>query len=386
MLSYRSVLARRRNRLLVGLAAGSLVLAAAGCDSTSDAGSGGGGGDLSASQQECVDSASTYLDERGLLPETLPEELAPLGAPPTPGLRFTKLMQGAIPTDVESSELMVDIANEIGWEGRTVAYDGSVEDVNRKLMDAIATSDVVSVAGPAAAAVQGPIQAAKDAGVLLLLNAPEPTESVPGYGGNPFGSADLWGDLGTPGGYQILAATNCQANVAAFGLPAPTLQAAAEGMHQVLEEECEDCEYSYTDINPSDIGSPAATNAVISRLQSDPSINFVFFTIGDLAAGIEPALRQAGLDVQVGGVLPSSPNLDALQRGADSFWVGVPQETSALLYLDTALRALESGEPYTNQVYPAPIFTQDNTTQTDPVPAYPADIKDQFMELWQVDS
>ena len=46
-----------------------------------------------------------------------------------------------------------------------------------------------------------------------------------------------------------------------------------------------------------DVGSPAATNTVVSKLQSDPSINFAYFTIGDLAVGIEPALKQAGIDV-----------------------------------------------------------------------------------------
>ena len=376
--------ASRRHRPFAGLAAAALVLAAAGCGNTNDdSPSSGGGGDLSAAQQECVDSASAFLDDRGLLPEELPEGFTPLSAPPTPGLVFTKLMQGAVPTDVESSELMADLADKIGWVGNTLAYDGSVEDVNRKAMEAIETSDVVALAGPEPASVQGPIAAAKEKGVLLMMNTQEPTQSLPGFGAIPLGG-DMWNNFGKLGGYQMLQATDCQVNVAAFGIPAQPIQDAAEGAHEVLKAECAKCGYSYTDIPFADIGSPAATNAVISKVQSDPSINFVYFGIGDLATGIEPALKQAGLDVQVGGVLPSSPNLDALKRGDNSFWVGVPQEPTALIVIDTALRALDTGKPLTNGAYPAPVYTQDNLTQTDPVPAYPPDIKDRFMKLWHV--
>src|SRR5919205_4518455 len=187
MSSHRSNPGRARGRLRVGGAVAAVVLTATGCGSTNDNGSDAtsNGDNLSAAQQKCVDAANTYLDDHGLLPETLPEELKPLSKPPTPGLVFTKLMIGAVPTDVQSSKLMADYASEIGWVGKTLAFDGSVEDANRKLMDAIATSDVVAVVGQDPATLQGPIQAAKDKGVLLLMNAAGEPASVPGWGGIP---------------------------------------------------------------------------------------------------------------------------------------------------------------------------------------------------------
>src|SRR4051794_1415120 len=69
MASHRSPLSRSWNRLLVGAAAGSLVLAAAGCSSGgSGADTASAEGDLTAAQQECVDKATQYIDDRGLLP------------------------------------------------------------------------------------------------------------------------------------------------------------------------------------------------------------------------------------------------------------------------------------------------------------------------------
>ncbi|MBB3085559.1 sugar ABC transporter substrate-binding protein [Geodermatophilus sabuli] len=382
MPSPRTPRTRSRQRLLAGIAAGSLIVAT-GCSTSSDSdAAAAGGGELSAAQQECVDNANAYLDDRGLLPESIPEELTPLSKPPTEGLTITYVHLPS-PSAVETAQHLVDIAPEIGWTGKAVTYDGSVEDANRKLLAAIDDSDVVLTLGLPPAAAQDAIRAAEEKGVLLMLDAVEPPQSVPGFGGTPLGG-DLYNKMGEPGANMVMQATNCQGNVAVFGLPFDAMHNLADGVQQGLEASCEDCTSSYTDIPLSALGSPAATNAVVSKLQSDPSIDFAFFTTGDLAIGIEPALKQAGLDAQIGGAIPVSQNLAALQRGDNAFWLGVPHGTSPWLILDTAVRALDSGQPTVGNHYPVPVFTPDNIESTDPIPVYPTDIGDQFKELWQV--
>jgi ABC-type sugar transport system substrate-binding protein len=384
MPSYRSRLARPHSRVLVGVAAGSLVLAAAGCGSSDDAG-GGGGGELSASQQECMDNANAYLDERGLLPESLPEELTPLSKPPAEGLTITRVGPAAVPTSLSLSERLVEIAPEIGWTGSGVTYDGSVEDLNRKALEAVSSSDVVVLDGLPTAALQAPIQAAKDNGVLLLIaSINEVPQSVPGFGGTPYGG-DMSPNLGELGAYAFMQATDCQGTVANFEISGyPAQEAIGDSLEEVLARECEDCSYSSTGINQTDIGSPAATNAVVSKLQSDPSIDFAFFTFGDLAVGLGPALTQAGIDVQIGGAYPNTQNLEAMQKAGNGFWLGVPEETNAYVIVDTAARALDSGQPVVDSYYPIPVYTPDNLETTDEVPAYPTDIAEQYKELWQV--
>lgn len=373
----------QRRRRSLGVAIGSLVLLAAACSSDD---SGGGtdaeSADLSAPQQECMDNATAYLDERGLLPETLPEELTPLSKAPTKGLTITRLAPAQVPTALLLSEKLVEIAPEIGWTAKAVSYDGSVEDLNEKAMDAVATSDIVQVDGIETAALQGPIDAAKEKGVLFeIASTSEEPESVPGFGATPYGG-DTFPKAGELGAYNVMRAMNCEGSVAVFSLPTPALRASADSLEAVLKEQCEDCDYSYTDIQFADIGSPAATNAVVSKLQSDPSIKFAYFTLGDLAVGLGPALTQAGLDVQVGGLLPNTQNLETLKQGDNAFWLGFPQETSAWTILDTAARALDSGEPTVGDHYPMPVYTPDNIETTDEIPAYPTDIGDQFRELW----
>lgn len=386
MTSRRTPFRKPGNRFPLTVFAGAVILVAAGCSSGSSSGSdtaADSGGDLSGAQQECVDNADKYIEDRGLLPETLPEELTQLSKSPTPGLTITYVHFPA-PSARNTAERMVELAPTLGWVGKAVSFDGSVEDANRKLLSAIDDSDIVLTIGLPPAAVQAPIQAAKEKGVLLMLDATDPPESVPGFGGTPLGG-ETYSKMGEPAAYMFMQATNCQGSMAFFGSPFDAVRNLADETQQVLEDNCEDCSFTYTDIPPGDIGSPAATTAIISKLQSDPSLDFAFFMPGDLAVGLEPALKQAGLDVGVGGALPTTPSLAALERGENVFWLGVPDRTNAYVILDTAARALDGGEPTAGDHYPVPIFTPDNIESTDVVPVHPTDIDDQFKKLWNVD-
>ncbi|MEU1984466.1 hypothetical protein [Nocardia sp. NPDC019395] len=382
-MSAQRSLVRRWTRLLAGIAAGTLMLTATGC--SSGGGAAGSGGDLTAAEQQCVDNAKQYLDTRGLLPASLPTELTPLSEPPATGLTVTRIAAASVPTDVEVSRRLVESLPVVGWTGKAVTYDGSVEDANRKLLEGIGNSDIVIISGVPIAALQRPIEAAEDKGVLLMLDGTEPPRSVPGFGATPLGG-DMWARMGEPAAYSVLQATGCRGKVAVFGVAAPAMRELAAGVEDVVRKECAECGYSYTELPFSDIGSPAATNAVISKLQADPSIEFAFFTIGDLARGIEPALKQAGIQVEMGGALPGPANLSSLKQGRNSFWVGVPQDMTAWVTLDTAVRALDSGEPTVGNHFPLPIFTPGNIESTDVVPAYPTDYRAQFQKLWKITS
>ena len=183
---------------------------------------------------------------------------------------------------------------------------------------------------------------------------------------------------------MFMKTTNCQGHAAAFGLPAEALKNMAAGLDGVLKRDCPDCSFSYTDLPYTDVGTPAATNAIVSKLQSDSKIDFAFFTLGDLAVGVEPALKQAGVDVEIGGVFPTKTNLAALKQGDNAFWVGLPTSMGAWLTTDTILRALETNQPTTGDQFPYTVLTKDNLTSTDTEPVYPADYKEQFLKLWKV--
>ncbi|WP_236796038.1 hypothetical protein [Amycolatopsis sp. GM8] len=369
---------------MTGLTVALTAVTAAGCSTTGDRHNSASGGELSAAQQQCMAAATAYLGKTGLLPNALPPELTPLSKPPAKGLTITRVGQQS-PSSVALGKRLEEIAATVGWTGKSVVYDGSIEDLNRKALDAVNHSDVVAVDGVPEAAVLAPIKAAKDRGVLFILGSETETpESVPGFGATAAGG-DLYKKIGELAAYTFMQTTKCQGKTLVVGLAdAEALRVEADTMKSVVSQKCVDCSVSYMEVPFTDVGSPSVTNAVVSNLQSDRSRNFVYFTLGDLAIGIEPALKVAGVDVQIGGAIPIPSNLSELKKGENAFWLGVPQGMTASILVDTSLRALESGKPYVGDHYPVPVFTPENITSTDPIPVYPQDYEAEFKKLWLV--
>jgi len=334
-----------------------------------------------------MDSVDKYFADRGAdLPDSLPEALAPLTKTPDQGLTVTHLFTG----DTTSQEVKggwEQAASALGWDLNAVATDLTPEDVNEKALAAVKDSDVVVVDGLPPAALQEPIKAAKAAGVLFAIaSTPDAPESVPGFGATPHGGA-WFNNLGELAGYALLRSTKCQAHVASFGIPIDASNNVISGLEEVVKQECPDCTTTKTDIQFADLGSPAATTAVVSKLQSDPSINFVFCFFGQVATGVTAALKGAGLDAQIGGTLPATPNLDELQKGDNAFWVGAPLPVVGWLEADTVARALDAGQPTPGDVGPVSIYTSENVG--DPgstVPVAPDGYQDAFKKLWLVDN
>ena len=135
-------------------------------------------------------------------------------------MTFTRLTPNSLPTGISLGEEIVKTAPVVGWTGRYVTYERMVEDANRKAMDAISTSEHRSRStGCSSAALQAPIQAAKEKGVCSMLNSiTDPPQSVPGFGASAVGG-DVDTRTGTLAAYVFMKTTNCQGKMAAFGLP-----------------------------------------------------------------------------------------------------------------------------------------------------------------------
>jgi ABC-type sugar transport system substrate-binding protein len=82
----------------------------------------------------------------------------------------------------------------------------------------------------------------------------------------------------------------------------------------MLSSKCPDCKVTYNEIQPKDLGSPAATNAMVSKLQADPSIKYAYTIIGNVAAGLTTALSQANITgVKIFGQVPDENAIKALR-------------------------------------------------------------------------
>ena len=185
---------------------------------------------------------------------------------------------------------------------------------------------------------------------------------------------------------MVMKESDCKANVAIFSLPFPILKVGTDEFQAVLKAECPDCKVSYSEIQPKDLGSPAATNAIVSKLQSDPSVKYVLTVIGNVAAGLNTALDQANIkDVKIFGAVPDENSIKALQDGTNAWWLTQTSQINGWMELDAVLRAIESGKPVNTTGNPIGVLTPENVPpDAASVPIFPADYEDLFKQVWQV--
>ena len=347
----------------------------------------GGTTGTSAAGSECEANAKAAVAGYDKIPTKLPDQFTPLAAPPKPGGTIIKIANGSIPSDVESGKTQADAAKAIGWTAKTITFDGTVEDLNAKWEEAISQKPTaIAGAGFPAAALQKPLADAKAAGIVAVLSSvTDEANEFPGLAATINGSA-VSKLIGTVHANLVMADSGCDAKVAIFSLPFPILKVATDEFQAVLASECPKCEVSYNEIQPQDIGSPSATNAIVSALQADPDIKYVYTIIGNVAVGLTAALDQANIEgIKIFGQVPDENSIKALQDGTNAWWLTQSSLINGYMELDGVLRALEAKAPFVGQQNPIGVLTPDNVPKgSTAVPAYPENYPELFKQLWGV--
>src|SRR5215469_7261496 len=120
----------------------------------------------------CMTAANNYLRPWDGLPTSLSSAYTPLTTKPAPGGTVIKLVNGKIPSDNESFQQQAIAAQAIGWHAKEIIFDGTVEDLNAKFQQAVSEKPTaITVSGWPPAALQGPLAAAKAAGIVVGLSS-----------------------------------------------------------------------------------------------------------------------------------------------------------------------------------------------------------------------
>jgi ABC-type sugar transport system substrate-binding protein len=372
-----------------------LPLAACSSSKSSDVAAGTGSATTSAAATSsaasptsaCVAAAQTFLKPWDTFATSLPQTYVPLAKRPAAGGSIVTLINGTIPSDEQRYEAQKTAAQAVGWTDKVIVFDGTVEDLNSKLNQAIATKPTaIAVSGWPAAAIEAPLAKAKSAGIIVGLGTtPDQPTGNPGYAVNTNGgpTSKLIGEINA---YEFLRDSNCKGDVAIFNLPFPILKVATDEFMSVIKANCPDCKVSYSEIEAKDIGTPAATNAIVSRLQSSTTTKYVYTIIGNVAAGLPTALSQANITgIKIFGEVPDANAIAALRNGTNAWWVDQSIQMEGWTELDGILRALQSGSTVTdNGNYPLAVLTQHNVPSGSDIPVIPADYEQEFKKLWLV--
>ncbi|MCE0763549.1 substrate-binding domain-containing protein [Pseudonocardia kujensis] len=340
----------------------------------------------------CVVKANAFLADWKTFPTTLPQSpparYTKLDQKPPTGKRAVYVRQN-FPAAQSTSDGAHAAAEALGWNYQAVIYDNSVPDFIAKLDSVIATKpDFIMTNGLPAASFQKQIDDAKAAGITFVLTSvSDPPVSVPGLGGvgNATETAKVISRIHAN---MALSTSGRTAKTVIFSLDYPILDVSEDEYAKVMSEACPACTTEVVKIQPKDIGTPAATSQMVSKLEADPSTKYAYTMIGDIASGLAQALKPAGLDdVRIFGQVPNESSIAALRDGTNAWWVNQSSRINGYDMMDMAARISVTGRVQSDPGgYPLALLTKDNVPPGTAAPVIPENVLDLYEQTWGVGS
>lgn len=374
-----------------------LLLAACGGDDDDGGTTGGdqaaeeggeGGGSAEESAQAAEERLAPFLE-----PATEIQIDEPLSEPPPDGISVYWL-EGNIQSILPLTEGFEDATDALGWDLTTVTYDpADPQGPSAAMQQAIdADADYIAVSGQTVDILGAALDAAKAAEipVVEISSTDEVGGEENGIYANVLGPGSSEASFPVVADY-VIADSGGDAKVLFVNIPDfAILQTVADATNGRFEEECPDCEVTPLDVTINDLTSGAVGSQVVSALQSNPDIEYVFLAIGDLASGLPDVLAGAGVaeQVKVVGGVPNPEQIQSLIDGTSHAWIPLPRAGAAWTAVDAMARHSVGMEidPESHEILPIELWTQDNV----PTPAAeyegPQDYQQQFTELWGVSS
>ena len=116
----------------------------------------------------------------------------------------------------------------------------------------------------------------------------------------------------------VIADSGGDANVLYVDIPDfPILAAAADSTNDQFSSECPDCVVNSLDLSVTDLTGGTVASQVVSTLQRDADVDYVFTSFGDLATGLPEAIEAAGMSDRV-RIVTAAPNAEQTQGVIDS--------------------------------------------------------------------
>lgn len=344
---------------------------------------------------EAADAASTRLEDY-LVDSGAINVSEPLPAKPATGKSVHFLVLN-LPTTQVAQEGMKAAAEAVGWELTTVLLDPTdAQAFSAGVEQAIsAKADYIVGAALSLATAGEAVEKAKEAGIPVMVSyGTDPAEGADGNGIYVSAAGPEWVHQIYPAALDwAIANSGGTANILYVTLPdIPIMKATSDANTAHIKEACSTCQYEDLDLSVADMGNGSIPSQVVSALQSDPTIDHIFFGFTDLGTGVYEALQAAGLAENVRLMTASAGPVDlaniAKGEGMDAGTLNA-QYYVYWMIMDAMLR-LDAGEDIDPATYAfAPLAVADKTNVPSVFPddsewLGPKDFEDQFKALWHV--
>lgn len=255
-------------------------------------------------------------------------------------------------------------------------------------------ADFIAITGTPPALVQDQIAAAQEAGVGIF-SCYEITDPDPAVNNiyMQCGDDDNVYAVGSLMANKIIVDSGGDANVLMVNIPDfPVLVSERQGAEDTFAENCPSCTFTELAVTLDQVLAGEVPGAIISALQNDPSINYLYHSVDAVATGVTPTLEDAGLLEQVSqvGVDLNAGILQEIIAGTQKFWTVNPVQYAAFLMVDAMARqSLGMDNPEERDVAVLPVFfVEDTATAESLIPTDdwvgPEGMADQFAALWGV--
>lgn len=281
-------------------------------------------------------------------------------------------------------------AELLGWTVKREPIGTGPEDPAKALDAALDQKpDAVLASGNPASTLRAQLDRAKREGIpVLISDTGEPVGSdgsVHTIGLDDFDQTGLWGKMTADYAVSQEAEHVLVVNLSLYPILNAYSEAAAERVEELGGKA------TLIDAQITDLVAGKIPANIVSEIQRNPDIDWVLLALGDMATGLDAALKGAGFadQVKVGGESASTANVAALKSGAEDAWTGFAAEIHGMYRID-ALARIFAGEEFPTEYneLPTQLLTQDNIADA-PVDdegyfVGVPDYEEHFRELWKL--
>ena len=369
----------RSGRAIGALVACVLVIGACGDDD----------GSAEASDDAGQASGAAEVDVITEPPTEVPVD-EPLPGPPEP--KSVAFLVCPVPSCEANVPLITDATEALGWDLETISLDPANPGVAmQQALDG--GFDYVALTGIPLSAIEEQMTVARERGIPVFeCHSTDVAEGEANglysqcAGAESVGvSADTLADWvidDSGGDADVLAVT-----IRDF----PILVAEEDALGAAFDARCPDCSVQALPVTVDDLGAGEIPQQVASYLQSNPDVDYVWFTFSDLSVGVSDVLDGAGVleGRSLVGVLFDDPQLEEIAADTHRAWAAVPDAYAMWVLADQMARhatgVWDAELEHTAAVMPAWVVDQPDVADDllgEGGWLGPDGFEDHFRELW----
>ena len=317
---------------------------------------------------------------------------APLSRRPDPGKRIV-VVQSAEPTSLKTDAGLREGVEALGWTLEVVQEGTGPEDPAKAFGQALDKKpDAVVISGNPLSTMRAQVERAKAENIIVIQADTGETVGKDGsvytLSLDDFNQTGLWGKMIAD---YVAVAGSKRTLIVDLSLY-PILHAFTEGTQKQLAKVSPDTKVDVLDIAISDFIAGKVPGAIVSELQRKPDTDWIVLSLGDMATGLDAALRGAGLagKIKIGGESASTPNIESLRKKDHTVYTGFAALPHGWRRADALARIFNGDplDPNNASTLPTQLLTQDNigTAPLDQDGYYVGvtDFREQYKKLWKL--